>query len=98
MAGRAMRVGLRWMPSLGTRSWKMASDDEVGAGGDGEDEHRVEREVVLDEPGEDGAAGRSGCSADADDGGDGGGGEHVGGGGEEVGGPALMGGGGECRR
>ncbi len=88
-------VASRGTPSCGTSSWKMASADEVSAGGQGEDEQRVEREVVLDDPGEDGAADRSGGAADADDGGDGGRGEHVGGGGEEVGGPALVRGGGQ---
>ena len=73
----------------------MSERDDVGEGGDGEDEQGMEGEVVRDDPGEDCSAGGSGCSADADDGADGGGGEHVGGGGEEVGGPALMGGGGE---
>ena len=69
--------------------------DQVGRGGDGEDEQRMQREVALDDPGEAGSADRAGGAADADDGGDGGGGEHVAGRGEEVRGPALVGGGGE---
>jgi len=50
----------------------------VGEAGEGEDDHGVERKVVLHDPGEGGSADRADGAADADDGGDGGGGEHVG--------------------
>ena len=53
----------------------------------------MEREGVRDDPGEDRATGRTGCSAEPDNCADAGGREHVGGRGEEIGGPTLMGGG-----
>ena len=37
---------------------------DISEGGKGEDQHRVKRKVVGDEPGEDGSAGCSGCSAE----------------------------------
>src|SRR5580658_9004229 len=69
---------------------------DVGESGEDKDEHRVEREVMRDEPCEDGSTGRSGGTAEADDRADAGGGEHVGGRSKEVCGPALMGGSGEA--
>ena len=41
---------------------------DVGESSEGEDKHRVEREVVRHEPGEKGSAGGSGGSAKADHG------------------------------
>src|SRR5712692_803349 len=64
--------------------------------GQREDEHGMEREVVLHDPGKGSSAGRADRTSDTDDGGDRTGGEHVGRGREEVRRPTLMGGGGEC--
>ena len=53
--------------------------------GEHKDGQGMEREEVRDDPGEDGSASCSGCSADADYGRDAGGREHVGWGGEDIG-------------
>ena len=89
--GGAPRSG----PQPGNQNLEDGERDEVEGGCHGEDEQRVQREVVLDDPREGGPAECACGPADADHGGDCGGWEHVCRRGQEVGAPALVGRGGE---